>query len=298
MLENYVIHITKECNCSCKYCYEKDKVSTYSWFDIEKLLNNIKEYNKEFSIEFLGGEPLLAFDLIKKSCDYLESFEDIHVLQYIISSNGTILNQEIIDFLKNTQKVIMAFSIDGTEFMNCLRTFKNGYNTHSTIIENIKVLQNNNIPIICHMTIHPYNVGFLANGIDYLYDLGIKTISIGTIESTIITGKEFFTRYIQELDLVSQKIINNEYPGLLVDILSNNIENSKQDQKHYIYNNDGIIIAETYGRAKNDIKDKDIYITKNVSNNDYNPILEAKLYINKLHQSRIKNGNGIPRRFI
>jgi len=95
-METYVVHVTKQCNCRCVYCYEKDKYSTYTWEEVKELIDNIVKYNRRFNIEFLGGEPLLAFDLIKKSVDYLESMNDIEVEQYVITTNGTILTDEMI----------------------------------------------------------------------------------------------------------------------------------------------------------------------------------------------------------
>ena len=34
-METYVIHVTKECNMNCLYCYEKDKTSTYTWEEVK-----------------------------------------------------------------------------------------------------------------------------------------------------------------------------------------------------------------------------------------------------------------------
>jgi uncharacterized protein len=280
-LETYIIHVTKKCNCNCVYCYEQDKTSEYNWYDTKKLIDNILDNNKEkFYIEFLGGEPLLNFYLIRHCVEYIEKKTD-QVVNYFITTNGTILSQEILAFVKSWKKIIVSISIDGTEFMNSLRVFKNGYNTHMAVVLNIKkLLPEINDRLFCHMTVHPYNVGFLYHGIRYLYNLGIRTITIGIIESTMSIGYEFCNRFIREMQVVSSDV--KKYKDLYIDILEAD-ETILDDKRHYIYS-DGKIIAETYGRAENDIISKDIYLVKDVSENDKNLIQELKIICSKKHK--------------
>jgi sulfatase maturation enzyme AslB (radical SAM superfamily) len=187
-MERYVIHVTKRCQCLCIYCYEQDKTSEYTWEEIKELIDNIIKYNKdkEFQIEYLGGEPLLAFDLIKQATAYLESFKEIKVNNYAITTNGTILTDEITEWLKQNPKVSWLASLDGTKFMNQLRIFKDSkINTYDIVIENckkaLKELGSNRIGI--HMVTHPYNIAFLSKGIENLYNIGIRNIGVGTVES-------------------------------------------------------------------------------------------------------------------
>lgn len=289
MLETYVVHVTKECNCDCKYCYETDKTSKYSWEEIKELLDNIVKYNKEFSIEFLGGEPLLAFNYIKQTYEYLENMDDVNVHSYCITTNGTILNDEIINFLKENKKVAWAASMDGTLFMNCLRITKDGYNTYHKVIENYKKLKKeiDENQITFHMVTHPYNIGYLSQGIDHFYNLGIRHIGVGTIESTIIIGKEYCERFISELDIVSQKIINNEYKDLSIDLFNN--YKPRTDKRHYIYGKDGKVIGESYGRKENDIVSSNDVNAKFVSSNLGTLIEDIREVVYKNHQKRMRS---------
>ena len=74
MQERYVIHVTKKCNMSCIYCYEKDKTSKYTKDEVVNTAITIASKCKsdKFSIEFLGGEPMLAFDIVKAVYEALE----------------------------------------------------------------------------------------------------------------------------------------------------------------------------------------------------------------------------------
>ena len=99
-METYVIHVTKQCNMQCKYCYEEDKTSIYSWDEIKKFIDIlVSKSPDQFIVEFLGGEPLLAWDLIRQAYEYLESFPNKQIESYALTTNGTILTDEILDYL-------------------------------------------------------------------------------------------------------------------------------------------------------------------------------------------------------
>lgn len=257
-METYVIHVTKECNCACKYCYETDKTSQYTWDEIKALIDKIIQYrtSDEFQIEYLGGEPMLAFDYIKKATNYLDSHDGLTV-HYTITTNGTILTESMIRWLKKNASVTWAASMDGTCFMNQLRVFReDNRNTHDTVIDNFKRLAKrigaNRATI--HMVTHQYNVGFLSDGIDHLYQEGVRHIGVGTVESTIIIDNYYVKRLIHEMDIISERLIAGDYPGLFIDLLHS--PKPLTDVRHYIHDESGKTIAETYGRSGEDITKK------------------------------------------
>lgn len=261
-MERYVIHVTKECNMNCAYCYEQDKISKYTWEEVKVLIDNIIKYNKdkEFEIEYLGGEPLLAFEIIEKATEYLENQKSVKVRSYAITTNGTILNNEIIEWLKNNKKVYWSASIDGTKWMNQLRVFKDsGMNSHDVVLKNHEILEKeigiNRIGV--HMVIHPYNVGYLSQGIRHLYRNGIRNIGVGTVESTIIIDDEYCDRFVKELNIISLGICGGLYTDLNIDVVS--FLKPKTDTRYYIKDKKGKIIAESYGRTDNDITKTDVY---------------------------------------
>lgn len=289
-MERYVIYVTQRCNCDCNYCYLDEKEATYTWDEIKTLMDNIVKYNveNEFTVEFLGGEPLLAFDLIKKAYEYLESIKNINVYNYIITTNGTILTDEIIEFLKNNIKVSLFASIDGTPFMNQFRIFKDSRkNTYNIVMKNLKLL--NEIidakRIGVHMVTHPYNVAFLSHGIDFLYKQGIKNFGIGTIEKRMDIDEEYCKRFISELDIISNSIINNEYPEIYVDVLFN--LKPKTDKKHYVTDSSGKMIAESYGRSSYDVTKTNVYNSFQGSSiiGDTISLIRETVFLN--HQNRL-----------
>lgn len=291
-MERYVIHVTKECNCDCLYCYEKDKTSKYTWEEIKELIDNIikNRTSDQFGIEFLGGEPLLAWDYVKKSYEYLESFPNIYIEDYGITTNGTILTDEIIDYLSKNPKMHFAASMDGHAYANQLRVFKDSRkNTHDIVLKNLKILREAGVKTSIHIVSHLYNVAFLADSIDHLYKEGVRHIEIGTIESTMIIDEQYCNRFISELDKVSRKMVEGKYPGLSIGQFE--YVKSYNDIRSYIRDpKTGKVIAESYGRSGEDITHTDTYNVQRCDTHDkisdmiYS--IRKKVYDN--HQERLR----------
>ncbi|MDO4720487.1 MAG: radical SAM protein [Peptostreptococcaceae bacterium] len=263
-METYVIHVTKACNCDCVYCYEKDKKSQYTWSEVQAFIDRLIEHRTEddFCIEFLGGEPMLAFDLIRKSYEYIEGKKEIHVPNYVITTNGTIMNEEIAEYLSKNPKIRFAASLDGHIYANQLRVFKESRkNTYDKVIENIRMLRTYGIEASIHMVTHPYNVAMIADSIDILYEEGIRSIGLGTVESTMTIDEAYCERFIQECDEVSKKICS----GIYKDLHISEFEWVKpiSDVRSYIRDESGKVIGESYGRSGKDITHaKDYAVTR------------------------------------
>lgn len=148
-----ILITTEDCNLRCKYCvysdcYQNKKAYSSKYMDIETALKAvdlfknmhekkvIKGYKDLPKINFYGGEPLLNYHLIKSVVKYVKkiSFKNV---QYLITTNGTVMNDEMIDFLAK-YNFIVSFSLDGDKFNHDRnRVQKNGEKTHEKIIRNI-----------------------------------------------------------------------------------------------------------------------------------------------------------------
>lgn len=291
-MERYVIHVTKACNMECLYCYEDDKNSTYIWDEVKGFIDTLVKYrtSDEFGIEFLGGEPMLAWDLIKKSYEYLEANTEVSIPDYVITTNGTILNEEIIDYLSKNKKLRWAASLDGHQHANQLRLMKGTHkNSFDLVVENLKKLKDAGINVVIHMVTHPYNVAFIADSIDHLYRIGFRHIDTGTVEKTIQIDEEYCDRFIQELNIVSEKIINGTYPDLRVGLFD--WLKPYSDVRSYIKDPvTGKTIAESYGRSGDDVTHADDY--KVVRCSEKNEVSEMIYRIRKTvydnHQKRLR----------
>lgn len=109
--------VTERCNLSCTYCQSnKQFKGVMSW---ECAKENINVYLsrtevKRPSITFMGGEPFLAFKLIKQIVAYVSAEYPKHSVSYTIVTNGTLVHNEIQRWIKeNEDTVQVVLSLDG-----------------------------------------------------------------------------------------------------------------------------------------------------------------------------------------
>ncbi len=99
--KNVWVYITKRCNLSCPYCYNKINSSAALMKDknvvkrIKFLLDGLLKDKKIHSIMFTGGEPLLA----RETYDLINYFKGKAKLA--IYTNGTLLSHENIKMLSD-----------------------------------------------------------------------------------------------------------------------------------------------------------------------------------------------------
>lgn len=151
-----VLVVTEECNLRCKYCVYSGHyplVKTYSdkkmTFDVAKEaidyyfdLHAERQragFKKRPMIGFYGGEPLLEFHLIKQIMEYCNT-KDLKPTYYI-TTNGTLLNRDTIDFIVN-EDVVLTVSLDGDKYQHDRnRVFQSGQGTFDQIMKNLIKLQ-------------------------------------------------------------------------------------------------------------------------------------------------------------
>ncbi len=153
-INNLTLQVTRECNFKCRYCLFSDyneigrnhekmemplDVATKS---VNFLLNHSFDANT-ITIAFYGGEPLLNFDLISKVVKYSESLFCSKKIVFRMTINGSLLNEDIIDFIVK-HNFIIAVSLDGSRsIQNKHRKFsENGNDTFNVVYKNIKKIKN------------------------------------------------------------------------------------------------------------------------------------------------------------
>ena len=100
-------------------------------------------------IGFYGGEPFLEFGLIKKVVNYVNDAYADRNCGFNLTTNLTLLNDEIIKFvIKNNVNIMI--SIDGPEqIQNRNRVFESGKGSFDTVVEKAKKFKeaNKDLPI-------------------------------------------------------------------------------------------------------------------------------------------------------
>jgi len=148
-ISKITLQLTQDCNLRCKYCIYSEEHSEMqrthsnkkmSWETAKKALDFLKEHSidsTKINIGFYGGEPLLEFDLMKQIITYCNKSFVGKKLTYNITSNGTILTDEIIMFLKE-HDISLMISLDGPKEINDInRVFADGSGTFDTIAKKV-----------------------------------------------------------------------------------------------------------------------------------------------------------------
>ncbi|WP_253205646.1 Cys-rich peptide radical SAM maturase CcpM [Clostridium estertheticum] len=149
-----ILQVTQQCNFRCEYCgfsggylnrghsNKKMDIST-ALKGIDFLINHSKN-NDEIYISFYGGEPLLEFNLIKQCIEYCEKEADCKKIAFNMTTNGSLLTDEIIEFFYK-HNVLLTISLDGPkEIHDIHRKFaSNNHGSFDKVISNLINIEKN-----------------------------------------------------------------------------------------------------------------------------------------------------------
>lgn len=173
-----IMSVTNRCNLSCPYCFhEQSSVDmTYETADmaVKYIISNAIRVNKTPFIAFFGGEPLLRFDEVIKPL--VKKYK--HSIQWGITTNGTLLNNEIIDFCYE-YNIDILLSIDGCkQVQDIQRPIKNQDSSFDLIKNNIPYLLLKKPNTVFRSTITKYSLPYLNESIDFAVKSGFKYITL------------------------------------------------------------------------------------------------------------------------
>ncbi len=116
------LHVAHDCNLACKYCFaceghyngSKDIMSLEVGKKAFDFLVANSGNRRNLEVDFFGGEPLMNFKVVKQLVDYARGLEKEHDknFRFTITTNGVLLNDEIIDYI-NENMVNVVLSVDG-----------------------------------------------------------------------------------------------------------------------------------------------------------------------------------------
>ena len=94
---NLYLELTRACTLECKHCLKGDREPKS--MSLETIENALKGVGYIELLSLTGGEPLLAINQIKKVIEIIKR-NKIYVRNISIITNGTVLNNDIIDTLR------------------------------------------------------------------------------------------------------------------------------------------------------------------------------------------------------
>lgn len=150
-VQKLTLQVTQNCNLRCKYCIYSENSNlnqrshsnnVMSWETAKRAIDFYRDHSADMesaSIGFYGGEPLLAFPLIKNAVEYAEEIFEGREIIYAMTTNATLMTDEMIDFML-AHKFKLTFSVDGPKSVHDKnRVFRDGSGSYDTMMKNIQL---------------------------------------------------------------------------------------------------------------------------------------------------------------
>lgn len=184
------LNIAHDCNLACKYCFASQgdyggvKRELMS-FDVAKravdFLISMSGPRQHCEIDFFGGEPLLNWDVVKQTVEYIESIQEKHgkIFKLTLTTNGMLLTQDKIDYV-NEHDMSLVLSLDGREDVhNSMRPSSGGRDTYNTVAKNLvnAVKQRDGREYYVRGTYTHNNLDFCKD-VEAMSDLGFEHLSM------------------------------------------------------------------------------------------------------------------------
>lgn len=159
--------MTYRCNLKCKYCYIHTKRNQD--MTLEKAQSILEPFllkdGGRLDIAFMGGETLMAIDVIRPLVEWVEQGSWNRTYRFFGSTNGTLLNSDMKDWFRaNAHIIALGLSYDG------LPSSQSNNRGNDNIDIDFFLNTWPNQPI--QMTINKDTVGQMADGVIYLLEKG------------------------------------------------------------------------------------------------------------------------------
>lgn len=138
----HIFVVTLRCNHSCPYCQVSRQTADKSKYDMSPAHLNLaldltfQSPSPDLTIEFQGGEPLLAFDLIRQIVERSERLARSanKNLTFVACTNLTTVDDEILQFCKQ-HAILISTSLDGPQFVHDRNRPMTGASSYEEVIK-------------------------------------------------------------------------------------------------------------------------------------------------------------------
>ena len=196
--------ITHKCNLNCAYCYETHKSDKQMPLELAKTLIEDEfdrvAHSEKFSdllIDFIGGEPLLRFDMIKEVAEWVWSRTWPVGYMHFATTNGTLLDDKMKAWFEtHRRQFCLSLSLDGspeTQETNRRGSFARidlEFFRRLWPEQQVKMtLSKETLPTLASDVLYLHKAGFLvhfnpANGIDW----NEEDASVYAVQMDILAG--------------------------------------------------------------------------------------------------------------
>lgn len=211
-LKTVYLFLTRKCNLGCSHCYISGvgPKAIGVDFNLEKIceiLSQAKSLGLK-RIKVSGGEPFLHNEII----DILEFIESLELDEVVLETNGTLINDDKFNKLKNIKNLTIFVSLDHIN-QSEHDSFRNKEGAYKKTIEFLKKLGSTNINSVVTTTAYKDNFNIIHKIIDFILETGIKKhrtlLNIHPLGNALKNTSNALT--IDECINLISEIINSDY---------------------------------------------------------------------------------------
>ena len=227
-LKAMCLHVSHDCNLRCKYCFAGQGIyggkPQIMSFEVAKasidFLIDKSVGRRNLELDFFGGEPLMNFDVVKKTVEYARSLEKEHgkVFRFTMTTNGVLLNEEIGDFL-NKEMNNVVLSLDGRKEVNdAMRPNAGGKGSYDTIVPKYQafVQKRGDKDYYVRGTFTKENLDF-SQDVLHMAELGFDQVSVEPVVSDpqlpFSIREEDLPRVFEEYDRLAKILLERKKAG-------------------------------------------------------------------------------------
>ena len=222
------MHMAHDCNLRCKYCFADTgefhgermlmpEETAYAALDF-LIAHSGKRHNLE--VDLFGGEPLMNWDVVKKTVAYGRALEKKHDkrINFTITTNCVALDDEKMDFI-NREMHNVVLSLDGRkEIHDALRPTANGKGSFDLIAPRAQELvrRRGDKEHYVRGTFTNRNLDFTED-VKTLYDMGFRQLSLEPVvlpdESPYAIREEHVAQVLAEYDKLAEHLLASRREG-------------------------------------------------------------------------------------
>ncbi len=175
---NFTLHLTADCNLSCRYCYEthsKRRMTEETALKAVDLAFASGHRKNGFSL--FGGEPMLERATVESVCRHAvrRAKETGAEVRFKMTTNGTLLDEPFLRFA-NEHGIEIALSHDGL-LQDVQRVTRDGKPTRNRLEPIVDLLLAYQPKAVAMQTVTPSTVDRMAESVEWLYERGFSRIN-------------------------------------------------------------------------------------------------------------------------
>lgn len=209
-----ILLITYDCNLRCTYCYEPKKARHQMSAEsakrvLRKTIDGLDDRYDSVIVQFMGGEPMLRFDLIREVSEWLWSQDlPVRVKNIHAPTNGTVLTEQMREWLvRNKDRFSLALSFDGNRLMHNMNRCASAGDI------DMKFFARTFPDVAVKMTLSPETMGHFYEGYRFLHEQGFNEIGPShAVGDDIGWKKEHLVTMREQLDLLVDYFV--EHPEI------------------------------------------------------------------------------------